>query len=173
MKYEPAARSNETLSTQLPFVQFVSVAVLLSAPAPTLGLTVTLTVVPVGTPEVENTTDADPGIGRTMSTPPNTPCGFVGTACPPTDVIATVGLRTLKIGPGPGVRAASGSVPDTGNVFVKTSMRMAPALAVGRMPWRVAPPRANMLPEPASVFASTLTAPPLPAPPADEQFVPH
>src|SRR5262249_46884392 len=29
-----------------------------------------------------------------------------------------------------------------------------------------------MLPEPANVFASTLTAPPLPAPPADEQWVP-
>src|SRR5262245_7255774 len=126
MKYEPAARSNVTFSMQFPFVQFVSVAVLLSAPVPTFGLTVTLTVVPVGTPKVENTTAAEPGMGSTMSTAPKTPCGLGGTGWPATDVMATVGLRTLTTGPGPGVRAASGSVLDTGNVFVNASMRMAP-----------------------------------------------
>src|SRR5207249_7686382 len=92
----------------------------------TRGFTVTLTVVPVGTPDVVKPIDIEPGIGSTRSTMPTPPCGGDGTAWPPTDVMETVGVMMLTIGPGPGARVASGVVALTVSVLFSASIRIAP-----------------------------------------------
>src|SRR5439155_24243710 len=56
-KYAPATRSNVTVARHAPFgSQFVSVTGVTVGPPPTRGFTVTLTVVPVGTPDVDKPT---------------------------------------------------------------------------------------------------------------------